>query len=195
MPLAFESLSHGTVAFGFFNIESDMLLLENLFFFAPDFCGLVSKAAQTAPGRVFEKNLAAIEIRDRGKIGDLHGAIQGVVHEGFIGAMYLRHPFPARPEDFRQNPQGRCGRREAEDLIAGYGKRVATALSIDAGGREAAVGPFRFARSSFQALVNYVWRGGYPRWKDEIRPDYVQAMKKSVAESGSGIFEDMEFER
>ena len=28
MPLAFESLSHGTIAFGFFNIDSDMLLLE-----------------------------------------------------------------------------------------------------------------------------------------------------------------------
>jgi hypothetical protein len=28
MPLAFESISHGTIAFGFFNIDSDMLLLE-----------------------------------------------------------------------------------------------------------------------------------------------------------------------
>ena len=28
MPLAFESLSHGTIAFGFFNIESDLLLLD-----------------------------------------------------------------------------------------------------------------------------------------------------------------------
>lgn len=38
MPLAFESLSHGAIAFGFFNIESDMLLLEHYFFFATDFC-------------------------------------------------------------------------------------------------------------------------------------------------------------
>jgi hypothetical protein len=30
MPLAFESLSHGTIAFGFFNIESDMLLKLDL---------------------------------------------------------------------------------------------------------------------------------------------------------------------
>jgi hypothetical protein len=34
MPLAFESLSHGTIAFGFFNIESDMLLLDRYFLFA-----------------------------------------------------------------------------------------------------------------------------------------------------------------
>ncbi len=26
MPLAFESLSHGTIAFGFFNIDSESLL-------------------------------------------------------------------------------------------------------------------------------------------------------------------------
>ena len=34
MPLAFESLSHGTVPFGFFNIDSDTLLLDRYFFFA-----------------------------------------------------------------------------------------------------------------------------------------------------------------
>ena len=41
MPLAFESTTHGTVAFGFFNIDSDMLLLENRFFFATDLCELL----------------------------------------------------------------------------------------------------------------------------------------------------------
>ncbi len=38
MPLSFRSESHGDIAFGFFNIESDMLLLENFFFFADVFC-------------------------------------------------------------------------------------------------------------------------------------------------------------
>jgi hypothetical protein len=38
MPLSFESLSHGTIAFGFFNIETDMLLLEQYFLFADAFC-------------------------------------------------------------------------------------------------------------------------------------------------------------
>ena len=28
MPLTFDTISHGAIAFGFFNIESDMLLLE-----------------------------------------------------------------------------------------------------------------------------------------------------------------------
>ena len=195
MPLAFESLSHGTVAFGFFNIESDMLLLQNLFFFAPDFCGLVSDAARTAPGRAFDKSLAAVEIRERQNIGNLHGAIQGIVHEGFIGALYARYPFPERQEDFRQNPRSPCMRKEAEALARQYGKSVEITLHVEGEGREAALGHFRFDRSSFQALVNYVWRGGYPRWKDDVRPDCVLAMRKDIEASGHGIFEAMAFER
>ena len=42
MPLAFESLSHGTIAFGFFNIESDLLLLDRLSV-APEESYLVQK--------------------------------------------------------------------------------------------------------------------------------------------------------
>jgi hypothetical protein len=76
MPLDFESLSHGTVAFGFFNIESDLLLLERSFFFASEFC----------------------------------------------------------------------------------------------------------------ELVDYVWRGGYPRWEDEVRPDYVLAMAQAVQASRHPYF-------
>lgn len=195
MPLAFKTLNHGTVAFGFFNVESDMILLQNLFFFAPDFCGLVSQAAQTGPGRAFSKAWTVTEIHDRDMVGDLQGAIKGTAYEGFFGALYLRYPFPKRPEDFNQSPHGLCMRREAEGLIGQYGKRVKIALSINGQGREAAVGPYRFGRSSFQSLVNYVWRGGYPRWKDEIRPGYVLAMKDCVAASGHGVFQGMVFEK
>ena len=46
MPLAFESLSHGTIAFGFFNIDSDMLLLEKYFLFATDFCRQILDLAE-----------------------------------------------------------------------------------------------------------------------------------------------------
>lgn len=45
MPLPFDSLSHGTVAFGFFDIDSDMLLLEECFLFATEFCEYISKTA------------------------------------------------------------------------------------------------------------------------------------------------------
>ena len=37
MPLEFQSISHGKIAFGFFNIETDMILLGHYFLFARDF--------------------------------------------------------------------------------------------------------------------------------------------------------------
>ena len=46
MPLTFESLSHGTIAFGFFNIDSDMLLLEQHFLFGSEFCHHISEMAE-----------------------------------------------------------------------------------------------------------------------------------------------------
>jgi hypothetical protein len=37
MPLAFESLSHGTSDFGIFKIETDLLLLDRYLFLADSF--------------------------------------------------------------------------------------------------------------------------------------------------------------
>jgi len=45
MPLASKSLNFGSIALGFFNIESDMLLLERYFFFASDFCETIDELA------------------------------------------------------------------------------------------------------------------------------------------------------
>jgi hypothetical protein len=36
MPLAFRATSHGMVVFGFFNVETDLLLLDRLFLFPDD---------------------------------------------------------------------------------------------------------------------------------------------------------------
>jgi hypothetical protein len=44
MPLAFQSLSHGTVAFGFFNIESDL---------RPEYVLRMAQAAQASLSPVF----------------------------------------------------------------------------------------------------------------------------------------------
>jgi hypothetical protein len=45
-PLLFESVSHCGLAFGFFNIETDMLLLDDYFFCASDFCRHVTDLAR-----------------------------------------------------------------------------------------------------------------------------------------------------
>ncbi len=38
MPLGFDTLSHGNIPVGFFNIDTDCFLIDNLFVFASDLC-------------------------------------------------------------------------------------------------------------------------------------------------------------
>ena len=76
MPLAFESLSHGTIAFGFFNIDSDMLLLEKHFLFGSEFCEHISEIAENCDADQFESSWSVYTIEDRAQIGDLMGAIR-----------------------------------------------------------------------------------------------------------------------
>ena len=92
MPLSFESLSHGTIAFGFFNIESDMLLCDRYFFFADDFCARIGQIAEHAGDPDYRTiwEIHTIDIPE--KIGDLMGAIHGIHFTGFIGELYRRFP-------------------------------------------------------------------------------------------------------
>ena len=97
MPLAFDTTSHGRVAFGFFNIESDMLLLENLFFFADRFCEHVIRLAENRRDQPFQQQWVGYEISNKNDIGDLMGAIHGITRDGFIGTVYGHFPFPVKP--------------------------------------------------------------------------------------------------
>ncbi len=188
MPLAFESLSHGTVAFGFFNIESDMLLLEQYFFFATDFCRNVAEPPIDGSWEVFW-------IPKREDVGDLMGAIHGVRYTGFIGDLYRRFPFPNRPEEFAQKPEGSRTRPVMEALIAKYSTVARIPFVFDAHAGEVAIGNYRFTRAWFQELICYVWNGGMPGWRDQERPEYVKAMKARIEERPTGIFEGMSFHR
>ncbi len=189
MPLAFESISHGTIAFGFFNIDSDMLLLDRYFFFAPEFCRSVSALNRNkeAGSPVLIKGFFIEKAAD---IGDLMGAIHGVRFAGFIGEAYKRFPFPERPEDFKQKPEGARNRQVMEEIIKRYSDQLDIPLS--AGDEETAriisAGIYRFTKQQFQELLRYVWRGGYPRWKGGVRPDYVTGMKKDLDSSDAGLF-------
>ena len=188
MPLAFESLSHGTIAFGFFNIESDMLLCDRYFFFADDFCRLVMEMADAAGRRDYDTDWPVHVIEHPEDVGDLMGAIHGVRFTGFIGDLYRRFPFPRRPEDFKQNPEGHRTRDAVAGLIAGYADPRRIRVSVPAAGGIVDLGDYRFSRTQFQALVDYVWRGGYPRWRDGIRPPYVREMKERILGAQGGVF-------
>jgi len=176
MPLAFESRSHGTVAFGFFQIESHMVLLQDAFFFADDFCTAVETLAQDTSA-----NLAGWRITDRVRVGDLHGAIAGRNHEGFIGATYQRWPFPDDPAGFRQNPEGHQTREVVTALVERFGDSEVFALGWNRDNASVNLAEYVFDAPGFRRLIDYVARGGHPRWTDDRQPDYVQRMVARVA--------------
>jgi len=179
MPLAFESLSHGVVAFGFFNIDSDMLLLEQEFFFAEDFCdAIVRLTGSGEEDPVVEWD--GFRIEHRAEVGDLMGAIHKVRFTGFIGETYRLFPFPESPEDFKQKPEGVANREVFARLIRSFGVARRVRLACDGARDEITLAGHRFARREFHRLIDYVWLGGYPRWRDGVRPDYVQRMAGAV---------------
>lgn len=193
MPLAFQSLSHGTIAFGFFNIESDMLLCDRYFFFADDFCSQIEQMVQHAGEQTHHSAWRVHTIASADEIGDLMGAIHGVRFTGFIGELYRRFPFPQQPEKFKQNPEGDRTRALVIEMISRYARIEEIQIAVDNKRLETAIGRYHFSRNQFQQLLKYVWRGGYPRWRADIRPAYVSAMKTQVMAKPLGIFENMEF--
>ncbi len=193
MPLAFDSLSHGRIAFGFFNIETDMILLEHDFLFAEDFCEHISKSAQASSNEIYEASWDIYWIEKDRDVGNLMGAIHGIDLSGFIGEVYKRFPFPREREKFKQNPWGFRTRPLIEKLIRKYGEKRAIEFSIRTKEHEVGIGQYLFSRNSFQELISYIWMGGFPRWKDEIRPDYVLGMKRAIEQSEWAIFKELTF--
>lgn len=185
MPLAFESASHGTIAFGFFNIETDMLLLDELFFFADRFCAAVLALAAGTGDR--ETGLDGWRIGDRARVGDLHGAIAGTRLTGFIGETYRHYPFPREPEGFRQSPDGAQRQAEVTRMIEPFGSAERWALRWARGAGLVSLAEYRFDEPMFAALVGYVDRGGYPRWRDERRPPYVAQLSDGLLAAGSPL--------
>ncbi len=189
MPLLFRSLSHGEIPFGFFNIESDMIILGNYFLFASDFCENVSSMARSGPKepRGFEWDIYLLE---DARIGNLMGAIAGVDLSGFIGEVYSHFPFPCDPDEFRQNPEGYRSRSLVEGIIRKYVPLSRAAVVVDSDRGTISIGEYLFSREGFHELLRYIWQGGYPKWKAGIRPDYVLSMRQTVEESGDHFFAD-----
>ena len=193
MPLAFESLSHGTIAFGFFNIDSDMLLLEKYFLFATDFCRQILDLAENIHKNRFVSKWQVYFIAEQTQIGDLMGAIDGTRHTGFIGKLYRKFPFPQNAQCFKQQPDGHKNQAMVHDMICDYARQIYIPVKAAKRAREIAIGEYRFSRNMFQELIKYVWRGGYPGWKDEIRPIYILTMKSAVERHRQGLFENIQF--
>lgn len=193
MPLAFESLSHGKIAFGFFNIESDMLLLEQYFLFGSEWCEHVAALSENAAENEIKSNWPVYAIEDRDKIGDLMGAIHGIRHTGFIGELYRRYPFPEKPEAFKQKTKGYLNQTIVRDMISGYARQISLPFVALVKAGEIDIGEYKFSHDTFHELIKYVWRGGYPGWQNDSRPDYVEAMKVKIENQPEGVFAGIQF--
>jgi hypothetical protein len=188
MPLLHRSLSHGEIPFGFFSIESDMVLLNNYFFFASDFAENVIKMADKETGGSSGMDWDVYILGEK-DIGNLMAAISGIYFSGFIGDVYGHFPFPHEPEKFKQNPAGYKTRELVDGMIKRYASSTKIAVIVDSASQTIKIGEYMFDRIGFHQLLLYLWAGGYPRWKDGVRPDYIMDMKKSVISSNNPIFE------
>lgn len=180
MPLAFPSLNHGTIAFGFFNVDTDLLLLEHYFLFANDFCSYIATLASRSEQSAFETSWAVHSIDRRSDIGDLMAAINGIAFSGFIGDLYRRFPFPGNPEGFKQKPEGFQNRAVVEEMLGHRAVKREIFIRCDADHETVALGEYLFSKAVFHDLIGYVWLGGYPRWRENVRPEYVLEMKKEI---------------
>ena len=179
MPLAFTSLSHGTVAFGFYNIETDGLLLDRMFFFCSDLCRAVCDLDRALPGET-TSGLPGFVFDDPARVGDLMGAIRGVRHVGYLGEIYRLWPFPTEPGGFRQKVEGDRNRHIVERTLRNWARATTVRLTFDAEGREYRIGAYAFSPDGYLELLNYIWRGGYPTWEgieDGRRPACVTEMR------------------
>ncbi len=190
MPLEFESISHGKIAFGFFNIETDMILLNQTFLFAEDFCHDIAQTTEKS-NLLHEILWSVYLIEDQADMGNLMGAIHGIDLRGFLGEVYKLFPFPKHRNDFKQKPEGFKNRILIEGLIHKFAKQLDIPFVVNQGDGKIGIGDYLFNRASFQELIKYIWMGGFPRWKDEIRPDYVLAMKKMIEQSKDYLFEGL----
>ena len=173
-----------------------MLLLDHYFFFSTEFCDLVNTLADPSkdPGvTVLEWRIKLIE--NAAEIGDLMGAIHGVHFSGFIGEVYRRYPFPEKQKDFKQNPTGISTQDEITAIIQTYAVDTPIQVVASEDGSGIAIGSYHFDRPVFHRLLDYVWLGGYPRWKQAAPPDYVRAMCASATSSDLPLFKGLVFSR
>jgi len=116
------------------------------------------------------------------------GAIHGMQFTGFIGNLYRLFPFPEDSEDFKQNPEG----NQTQGIVTSEIEKVAGEKEFIiefSENNQVHLGPYVFDIKVFHELIRYVWQGGYPRYKDEIRPSYVLKMKEQIFESPNRFFQ------
>ena len=120
-------------------------------------------------------------------------AIRGVRYTGFIGEVYKHFPFPKKQLEFKQKPEGFQNRAWMMSLLGKWAAIERVPVRADKVNETVSIGEYLFAKEVFHQLIQYVWAGGYPRWRDEIRPDYVLEMKGNLEKAGGWLTRDLVF--
>jgi len=163
-----------------------MFLINNHFIFASDLCHAIIDWTDGPDDLTTALQMYIIENPE--DIGDLMGAIQGVVFTGFIGELYKSFPFPEKPEDFKQNQKGHQTKKEVEDIIKKFAHINEITIKISKIDQTISIGGIIFNRLQFHEVIAYIWRGGMPQWKNDIRPDYVNDMMRATLRSKHWLF-------
>jgi hypothetical protein len=167
-----------------------MILLNQYFLSAEDFCQYIAEASQKNEP-ILKTSWEVYSFQNRGDIGNLMGAIHGSDYRGFIGEVYKLFPFPKHRDDFKQKSEGFKNRSLIKSIIQKYVSKVSITFEIDQKSEQIAIGEYLFNKNSFHQLIQYVLMGGFPRWKDEIRPDYVFSMARTIAHPENLIFDSL----
>jgi len=179
MPISFSSKSHGRIPIGFFNIETDMLLMDRYFFFCPDFCEWIIEWADTGE---FSRNPKMVyTIQQREMIGSLSGAIYGYEFTGFIGEIYKLFPFPESRSGFKQKPYGTQNRQAVEKTIQPFAVQLKIPIVVHRESLTINFGDYIFSTEVFQEIIGYIEAGGMPGWLNGQPPDYVSKMMAQLA--------------
>ena len=174
MPISFSSKSHGRIPIGFFNIETDILLMDRYFFFSTDFCEWIIEWADTGECSRDEKMVYAIQQREM--IGNLSGAIYGYEFTGFIGEVYKLFPFPENRSGFKQKPYGTRNRQTVEKTIQPFAVQLKIPIIFHQKSLTIEFGDYSFNADLFQEIIGYIKAGGMPGWLNGRPPNYVTEM-------------------
>ena len=179
MPILFSSKSHGQIPIGFFNIETDMMLMERYFFFSTDFCEWIIEWADAGDIRRDERIVYVIQ--DTNMIGNLSGAINGFEFTGFIGEVYKLFPFPKNHSGFKQKPYGMQNRQVVKAAIQSFALKKKIPITFSKETQSIGFGDYVFSAEVFQEIIRYIEMGGMPGWLNGRPPAYVTRMTDRLA--------------
>jgi hypothetical protein len=78
-------------------------------------------------------------------------------------------------------------------IISHYAVRRDIEIAVTPVASDIQIGDYRFSRAGFHVLLKYVWRGGNPRWKKGVRPEYVLNMAEASSKSAGALFAGISF--